>query len=206
MKKLNELPQAFYGVIQGGKVVMLPAEDGQWLNKTSVAEEFRALERRNSALAEDLLIERTFHNQTLTREDLLKEKLADLVRLVPPEKQRGMIAHVYLDETTVDKPDAYAKGFNDCRAAILRKIAQAPRDEFFKFLKDTSAIVDSWPDWKKQGTDVVKFLNPSPSTDVADDSCPKGSVHEWVHHAPCYKADYEECNKCGQRKECPENE
>lgn len=45
MEKLNEVKQAFYGVIQGGKVVMLPAEDGQWLNKTSVAEAFQALEK-----------------------------------------------------------------------------------------------------------------------------------------------------------------
>ena len=44
------------------------------------------------------------------------------------------------------------------------------------------------------------------SAEVVDDSCPRGSVHEWVHHAPCYKEDYEECNKCGQRKECSENE
>lgn len=49
MEKLNELPQAFYGVIQSGKVVMLPAEDGQWLNKTSVAEAFRALEQDKEA-------------------------------------------------------------------------------------------------------------------------------------------------------------
>lgn len=45
MEKLNELPQAFYGVIQDGKVLMLPADDGQWLNKTTVVEAFRALER-----------------------------------------------------------------------------------------------------------------------------------------------------------------
>jgi len=51
MQKLNELPQAFYGVIQSGKVVMLPAEDGQWLNKTSVAEAYRALEKQRDALA-----------------------------------------------------------------------------------------------------------------------------------------------------------
>lgn len=57
MEKLNELPQAFYGVIQGGKVVMLPADDGQWLNKTSVAEAFRALEQRAEA-AEAKLAER----------------------------------------------------------------------------------------------------------------------------------------------------
>lgn len=36
------LPDAFYGVVQAGKVVMLPADDGQWLNKTTVAESFRA--------------------------------------------------------------------------------------------------------------------------------------------------------------------
>jgi len=51
MEKLNELPQAFYGVIKSGKVVMLPAEDGQWLNKTSVAEAYRALEKQRDALA-----------------------------------------------------------------------------------------------------------------------------------------------------------
>ncbi|WP_337030365.1 hypothetical protein [Pantoea agglomerans] len=51
MQKLNELPQAFYGVIQSGKVVMLPAEDGQWPNKTSVAEAYRALEKQRDALA-----------------------------------------------------------------------------------------------------------------------------------------------------------
>ncbi|WP_191923013.1 hypothetical protein [Pantoea agglomerans] len=56
MQKLNELPQAFYGVIQSGKVVMLPAEDGQWLNKTSVAEAYRALEQRAEA-AEAKLVE-----------------------------------------------------------------------------------------------------------------------------------------------------
>lgn len=49
MEKPNELPPAFYGVIQGGKVVMLAAEDGQWLNKTSVAEAFRAMEKRAEA-------------------------------------------------------------------------------------------------------------------------------------------------------------
>ena len=46
----------------------------------------------------------------------------NLAELVPPMKDRNMIAHVYLDETTVDKPDAYTKGFNECRAAILRNI------------------------------------------------------------------------------------
>ncbi|MGP2449075.1 hypothetical protein ACTUSR_08205 [Pantoea stewartii subsp. indologenes] len=33
-----ELPESFYGVIQNGKAVMLPADDGQWLNKTAVKE------------------------------------------------------------------------------------------------------------------------------------------------------------------------
>lgn len=50
------LPQSFYGVVQGGKVVMLPADDGQWLNKTTVAEAFRALEQRAEA-AEKALAE-----------------------------------------------------------------------------------------------------------------------------------------------------
>jgi hypothetical protein len=45
-----------------------------------------------------------------------------LAALVPAEKDRNMIAHVYLDETTADKPDAYVKGFNACRAAIMRNI------------------------------------------------------------------------------------
>lgn len=218
MEKLNELPQAFYGVIQGGKVVMLPAEDGQWLNKTSVAEAVRELEQRAEAaegrskmLADDLLIERTFHNETLEREDLLKAKLAGLAALVPGEMPRSLVEEVSWRSEKKDGLECYhmenlKRAYVPIRAAILRNIEQADRDKFFKFLKDTSAIVDSWPDWKKQGSDVVKFLNPSPSTEVVDDSCPKGSVHEWVHHAPCYNPDYEECNKCGQRKECSENE
>ncbi|MGG6193002.1 hypothetical protein ACQV2B_02745 [Pantoea allii] len=36
-----ELPQSFYGVVQDGKAVMLPANDGQWLNKTAVIEALR---------------------------------------------------------------------------------------------------------------------------------------------------------------------
>lgn len=46
MKELNELatiPQPFYAVTQYGKAVMIPAEDGQWLNKTAVAEAFLTL-------------------------------------------------------------------------------------------------------------------------------------------------------------------
>lgn len=126
---------------------------------------------------------------------------ADLAELVPDELTPKQASRSYGGEVV-----GYRDGWNACRAAILRNIAQADRDEFFKFLKDTSAIVDSWPDWKKQGSDVVKFLSQSPPAGVVDDSCPKGSDHEWVHHAPCYNPDYEECNKCGQRKECSENE
>lgn len=48
----------------------------------------------------------------------------DLLEIVPDEKDRNMIAHVYLDETTADKPDAYVRGFNACRAAIMRKIEE----------------------------------------------------------------------------------
>ncbi|MEZ2587746.1 hypothetical protein [Pantoea agglomerans] len=44
-----KLPESFYGVIQDGKVVMIPADDGQWLNKTTVEEGFRALEQRAEA-------------------------------------------------------------------------------------------------------------------------------------------------------------
>lgn len=36
-----ELPQSFYGVVQSGKAVMLPADDGQWINKTAVIEALR---------------------------------------------------------------------------------------------------------------------------------------------------------------------
>jgi len=36
-----ELPQSFYGEVHDGKVVMLPANDGQWLNKTAVIEALR---------------------------------------------------------------------------------------------------------------------------------------------------------------------
>lgn len=239
MKKLNELPQAFYGVIQGGKVVMLPDEDGQWLNKTSVAEAFRELERRAEA-AEVKLAELEKQEPVAMRyrwapphmkmpdgsqfygewkmvadpeianpgKDYERVNLytqpapaVDLAELVPDELTPKQASRSYGGEVV-----GYRDGFNACRDAILRNIAQADRDKFFKFLKDTSAIVDSWPDWKKQGSDVGKFLNPSPSAEVVDDSCPKGSVHEWVHHAPCYNPDYEECNKCGQRKECSENE
>lgn len=44
-----KLPESFYGVIQDGKVVMLPADDGQWLNKTSVTEAFWGLEQEKEA-------------------------------------------------------------------------------------------------------------------------------------------------------------
>lgn len=40
-----KLLESFYGVIQDGKVVMISADDGQWLNKTTVEEGFRALEQ-----------------------------------------------------------------------------------------------------------------------------------------------------------------
>lgn len=125
---------------------------------------------------------------------------ADLAEMVPEQALNGQARFLG------DKEPYYNRGWNDCRAEMLRNIAQADRDKFFKFLKDTSAIVDSWPDWKKQGSDVVKFLSQSPPAGVVEEPCPKGSVHEWVHHAPCYNPDYEECNKCGQRKECSENE
>lgn len=125
----------------------------------------------------------------------------DLAELVPDELTPKQASRSYGGEVV-----GYRDGWNACRAEMLRNIAQADRDKFFKFLKDTSAIVDSWPDWKKQGSDVVKFLSQSPPAGVVEEPCPKGSVHEWVHHAPCYNPDYEECNKCGQRKECSESE
>lgn len=37
-----KLPETFYAVIQQGKVAMLPAKDGHWLNLTSVKEAIRA--------------------------------------------------------------------------------------------------------------------------------------------------------------------
>lgn len=76
MKDLNQTPQAFYGILQGGKVVMLPAEDGQWLNKTTVTEALPALEER-VAVAEakllevkaDLARETQSHKDSRDRED-----------------------------------------------------------------------------------------------------------------------------------------
>jgi len=59
MKELNGstvMPQSFYAVIEGGKAVMLPAEDGQWLNKTTVAESFQELEQRAEAAEAKLAV------------------------------------------------------------------------------------------------------------------------------------------------------
>lgn len=43
-----------------------------------------------------------------------------LRKKVPDEIDGSKLAHVYLDATTIDKVDAYVKGFNACRAKMLR--------------------------------------------------------------------------------------
>lgn len=44
----DEMPTAYYSVIQGGKTAMLPADDGQWLNKTTVLEWIEEVKRLNA--------------------------------------------------------------------------------------------------------------------------------------------------------------
>lgn len=42
------MPKTYYSVIQDGKTVMLPAEDGQWLVKTTVLEWMEEIKRLNT--------------------------------------------------------------------------------------------------------------------------------------------------------------
>lgn len=92
---------------------LVPAEDEGWQT-----DEFKS--GRNSMRSEIL---RNIEEQS----KILSEGATTDTRAAPPapfklpeEKDRDMIAHVYLDETTIDKPDAYVKGFNACLAEVIR--------------------------------------------------------------------------------------
>lgn len=149
MEKLNELPQAFCGVIQSGKVVMLPANDGQWLNKTSVAEAFRALEQRAEAaeakLAELEKQEAVGHFMLARDEDdswwyeaseqndkaiplfTRAPPAADLAEIVPEDlngKSMRYIADKF--QVSISEAQFILVGFNACRTTILRKIDEVP--------------------------------------------------------------------------------
>ena len=75
-------------------------------------------EARVSVLEDDLLIEWTFHEETLGRESVLMEKLTGLV----PDEMNIEEAQENMNAYTTEFVSGIVRGFNTCRAAILRNI------------------------------------------------------------------------------------
>lgn len=132
-----KLPESFYGVIQDGKVVMLPADDGQWLNKTSVAEAFRSLEKRaegaeanlatnegKQALIDEVVIQ-ALRDDVRQWQRRAEAAEANLAELVPPKASMADFYENVWKGNCAEPDEAGIAMWDACRAAMLRNIEGA---------------------------------------------------------------------------------